>query len=286
MAKILLALKNEKNRDLVEEELGEDYEITLATDKKDCKKSFDLIIFDIPAFRSLQKTCEERVKEEDPLFLPVLLMVNGNSKEAAGKYLEGCVDDILLCPVKKIELRARVSSLLQARGISLKLKREMERKALRDPLTGLYNRRFLDGIIDKEIERARRYEHPIAFCMMDINNFKGVNDRYSHLVGDEVLKDLAELLKENIRDSDFLVRYGGDEFLVVMPETDGESEYVVERIRREVKRWNDRSDLIDLPLEIAIGHSHLLPGQDKNWDKVLEEADERMYEDKEKSKSP
>lgn len=281
MAEIKLALENGTNRELVEKELGKKYEISLAADKKDCKKSFDLIIFDIPAFRALREACKERVEEEKPLFLPVLLMVNEDRKKAAGKYLEGCVDDIVLCPVEKGELRARVSSLLRTRGVSLKLKKEMEKKALRDPLTGLYNKRFLDGIIDKEVERARRYKRPLAFCMIDINDFKGVNDRYSHMVGDEVLKELAGLLKNNIRDSDFLIRYGGDEFLILMPETDGESVNVVERIHREVKSWNSRSDLIEVPLEIAVGHSHMLPDQDRSLDEVLKEADEKMYEDKE-----
>ncbi|MBS3766425.1 diguanylate cyclase [Candidatus Bipolaricaulota bacterium] len=281
MAKILLALENGKNRELLEKELADKHTILNASEEGGCEKSFDLVIFDIPAFRDLQEPCRERIEEEKPLFLPVLLMVNEDRKEAAGKYLDGCVDDILLCPVRKIELQARVSSLLRTREISLKLKNQMERKALRDPLTGLYNRRFLDGIIDKEIEQARRYEHPIAFCMMDINDFKGINDRYSHLVGDEVLKELAELLKDNVRDSDFLIRYGGDEFLIVMPETDGESVNVVERIDRQVKAWNEETDLIDLPLEIAVGHSHLLPDQEKKLDDVLEEADEKMYEDKE-----
>ncbi|MBS3766413.1 diguanylate cyclase, partial [Candidatus Bipolaricaulota bacterium] len=187
MAKILLALENRRNRELIREELEEKYETTFVIDEKDCEKSFDLAIFDIPTFRALREACKGRVEEEKPLFLPVLLMVNEDRKEAAGKYLEGTVDDILLFPVSKIELRARVSSLLQTRGISLKLKKEMEKKALRDPLTGLYNRRYFDSIIHKEIERAKRYKHPLAFCMVDINDFKGINDRHSHLVGDEVL---------------------------------------------------------------------------------------------------
>ncbi|MFP4589818.1 MAG: GGDEF domain-containing protein [Candidatus Acetothermia bacterium] len=283
MAKIFLALENGRNRELIREELAEKHTILNASRKEDCGESFDLVIFDIPTFRALQDPCKERVEEEKPLFLPVLLLVNDDRKEAADKYLEGFVDDILLCPIKKIELQTRVTSLLRTRQISLKLKNEMEKKALRDPLTGLHNRRFLEGIIGKEVERAKRYKHPLAFCMIDINGFKEINDRYSHMIGDEVLKELASLLKNNIRESDFLIRYGGDEFLILMPETDGESVNVVERIHREVEVWNSETDLIEVSLGIAIGHSHLLPDQEKSVDEVLKQADERMYEDKRKT---
>jgi len=280
MPKIMLALQNDRNCELIKSELAEDYSVVTASREKDFQKSFDLVIFDLPTFKSFREFCGERIEAEKPLFLPVLLLINRERKEVIGQYLGTMVDDILMSPVKKFELKMRIQSLLRTRRFSVKLKEQMEKKALRDPLTGLYNRRYFDDIIDQEAERARRYEHPIAFCMMDMNNFKAVNDRYSHMVGDEVLREIANLLQDNIRESDILIRYGGDEFLLVMPETDGESINVLKRIKTVLERWNKKADIIDLSLEIAVGHSHWFPNQDRDIKSALEEADKKMYEDK------
>lgn len=279
MATIMLALRNKRNCQLIKEELSEEYSIFVAKSREDCSENVDLVIFDPPMFQKFREACEGKMEAEKPLHLPVLLLLN--KEKDADKYLGGPVDDILLAPVKKLELKTRIRSLLRTRRFSLRYRDEMKEKVLTDPLTGLYNRRFFQEFINKEVERARRYFHPIAFAMMDINNFKKVNDRYSHMVGDEVLKDLSQLLSDHIRESDILVRYGGDEFLLVMPETNGESTTVVKRIISKLKEWNDKADLIDEPLGIAIGHSHWLPSEDKTIEEILEEADEKMYEDKE-----
>lgn len=280
MWKIMLALENDRNVHLIKRELSGKYSVIEVTGREDWNKPFDLVIFDLPTFRSLKEVCQERLEKEKPLFLPVLLLVNREKEGVVSQFLGDTVDDILLSPVKKVELRTRIQSLLRTRRFSLKLKEQMKKKSLRDPLTGLYNRRYFDSIIEKEAERAKRYKHPIAFCMMDINNFKEVNDRYSHMMGDEVLKEIAGLLQDNIRESDILIRYGGDEFLLIMPETNGESVNVVERINRKLKRWNEETDIIGFPLGIAIGHSHWLPGQERDIDRVIEEADENMYAEK------
>lgn len=282
MATIVLALQNSKDCQLIREELSEEYSVIEGRSKEDCSKDIDLVIFDLPTFQKLGEVCEKKVEEEEPLHLPVLLLLNRGKEQAAAKYVGGTVDDILLTPVKKLELRARIQSLLRSRRYSLKYKEEMKEKILTDPLTGLYNRRFFQEFIEKEAERAKRYGHPIAFSMMDINNFKEVNDRYSHMVGDRVLKEISKLLLENIRESDILVRYGGDEFLLVMPETNGESTTVIERIADKLEKWNEESELIDETLEVAIGHSHWLPGEDRSIEDALKKADENMYEDKNK----
>ena len=284
MSKILLTLGNEKNFELIKKELMDRHEVIEANGKEDCEKSFDLVIFDIPTFQSLQDKCKNMVEQEKPLFLPVLLLVSEDKKDTAGQYLGNTVDEILICPVRKIELRTRVSSLLRTRRISLKLKDQMEKKALKDPLTGLYNKRYFNEIINKEAKRADRYGHPIAFCMMDMNNFKKVNDTYTHLIGDEVLREISQLLKENTRESDILIRYGGDEFLLIMPETNGEAMNAVERLNEKLSIWNKETDIIDFPINIAFGHSHWLPNGEKCVEEALEEADRNMYKNKNKIK--
>lgn len=284
MPTILLALDNKRNSELIKENLEKSYSVIKINGKEDCNKSFDLVIFDLPTFKSLQNECQERIEKEKPLFLPVLLLVKKGTAGAFEQYLGDPVDDIITSPVRKVELRSRIKSLLKTRRFSLRLKEQMKKKSLKDPLTGLYNRRYFENTLNKEAERARRYKHPIAFCMMDINNFKEVNDQYSHMVGDEVLKEISNLLKDNIRESDMLVRYGGDEFMLVMPETNGESKNVVDRIRTKIERWNSETDLIKSPLRIAMGHSHWLPEEEGDIEDALMEADREMYKNKKETK--
>lgn len=149
-------------------------------------------------------------------------------------------------------------------------------------MTGLYNRRYFNETLSQEIERSERYGYSVAFIMMDINGFKEINDRYSHQTGDEVLKEVANLLKNNVRSSDTLVRYGGDEFLIMLPETDGESKYTLARLQKNLKQWNQTSDLLDFPLTLAMGSSHWSPERKRDIEEALKEADRKMYEDKEK----
>ncbi len=116
--------------------------------------------------------------------------------------------------------------------------------------------------------------------MTDINRFKEINDRYSHQRGDQVLIEVANLLKENVRSADTVIRYGGDEFLVMMPETDGGVEATVNRLKDELASWNEQTDLLDFPLTLAMGIAHWAPEQDRDVESALKEADTRMYEDK------
>ncbi|MBS3765528.1 PAS domain S-box protein [Candidatus Bipolaricaulota bacterium] len=163
----------------------------------------------------------------------------------------------------------------------VRLQKELRQQAIRDPLTDLYNRRYFNETLKKEVEKAERHSRPVAFLMIDINRFKEINDRYSHQTGDEVLKEVAKLLEDNVRSADTVVRYGGDEFLIMMPETDGEAGYVVSRIKDELKKWNQEHDMLDFPLTVAVGLAHWSPDQDSDVEDALEEADKKMYEDKE-----
>ncbi|MCF7891139.1 diguanylate cyclase [Candidatus Bipolaricaulota bacterium] len=162
----------------------------------------------------------------------------------------------------------------------LQLEEKLKQQAIHDPLTGLYNRRHFNETLGKEVERCKRYGNKIAFVMIDVNRFKEINDRYSHQTGDEVLQEVAGLLQSNVRDADTIVRYGGDEFLIMMPETNGEAQNTVKRLRRKITHWNEESDLLDFPLTLDMGISHWSSDQDRDVEKALKEADEKMYEDK------
>ena len=152
--------------------------------------------------------------------------------------------------------------------------------ARHDPLTDLYNRHTLAEILEREITRAQRYHHPIGILMIDVNRFKEINDRFGHTMGDQVLQSVAGILRCCVRESDIVVRYGGDEFLVLLLETNGETEIVRKRILKEMSRQKQMGPLSQFPTSLAIGTAHWVPGRGDSIENILAEADRAMYEAK------
>jgi len=162
----------------------------------------------------------------------------------------------------------------------IRLKEQLKDQAVHDSLTGIYNRRYLEQFLGREIKRSRRSGRPIAFLMMDVNRFKEINDRFGHQTGDRVLQTIASLLLENVREIDIVVRYGGDEFLVVLSETNGEAKAIKQRILEGLARQNEKNKLLDFPVTLSIGDAYWNPGTSESIEAVLARADKRMYEEK------
>jgi len=148
-----------------------------------------------------------------------------------------------------------------------------------DSLTNVFSRSFLRELLQGEIARAERNTRPLGLVMCDVDNFKQVNDRYGHLMGDYVLAQIAGILKACVRGSDYVVRYGGDEFLLVLSETDESgSRTVMNRIRQKVTEWDRSNRLGDVTLGISLGLHQHAPGE--TAEQAVSEADARMYADK------
>jgi diguanylate cyclase (GGDEF)-like protein len=162
----------------------------------------------------------------------------------------------------------------------IRLQKELKEQAIHDPLTGLYNRYYLLQALKQEAKRSKRYGHPIAFLMIDVNRFKEINDRFGHQMGDKVLQAVASLLLETVRETDIVVRYGGDEFLIILLETDDEAVAVKQRIIEKVASRNKMHELIGFPVTLSIGTAYWDPQGPKSVGEVLAEADKRMYDDK------
>jgi len=153
-------------------------------------------------------------------------------------------------------------------------------EARHDPLTGVFNRYALGEMLEQEAARAQRYKHPIGVLMIDINRFKEVNDHFGHAVGDEVLQLVAGILCSSVRGTDYVVRYGGDEFLLLLLETNGETQIVRDRIIETMSSWNVSDCLVDFPITLSIGIAHWMPNTDVSMESIVSQADQAMYAEK------
>ncbi len=150
-----------------------------------------------------------------------------------------------------------------------------------DHLTGLHNRRYFDLLIESEINIMERNGGLINLALIDVDNFKRINDIYGHLVGDDILKAFARILLDSTRKSDIVVRYGGDEFLIAAscPDPDFDAAEIIEnRIVDKLRVWNKKNAPTGIKLSISIGHSVLKKGD--ILETAIHEADQRMYKNK------
>lgn len=176
---------------------------------------------------------------------------------------------------KRFEVRR-----LREQLISSTLQNQLtEQQSFTDPLTEIYNRRSLDRIADQFISTARRRKAPLTFLMIDADQFKQINTRFGHLTGDFVLAEIAAMLKFSIRGSDAVVRYGGDEFLLILADTTAEgAENVIDRIKEKLDEWNGAGHLDGFAVRLSIGSAEWEDGQ--TLDEILDDADRKMYQQK------
>lgn len=160
---------------------------------------------------------------------------------------------------------------------------ELVRMARRDPLTGVLNRYALEELLERELSRSERAAHSVGLLMLDITQFKEINNRFGHGIGDRVLQGGADVIQHSIRDAVILVRYGGDEFLVILPESGVEIDRVRARIQEEVARRHRTNPLLDFPETLAVGSTRWSSESAQTMEQVLIETDRMMYEDKRRS---
>ena len=178
--------------------------------------------------------------EKDIPYIPIIVVTARDSTEDKVTGLDAGADDYLTKPINFPELEARVRSMLRIKRLQDQLEeknRELEQLSISDGLTGLYNHRHLHELLQEEFERSRRTNEPISVVMFDLDRFKQVNDTYGHQAGDAVLVELSDILRETAREIDRLGRYGGEEFMAILPESDTDAGVTfAERIRELVEQ--------------------------------------------------
>ncbi|HEY7955979.1 MAG: diguanylate cyclase [Polyangia bacterium] len=180
----------------------------------------------------------EAIKQRPGSFVPVILLTALDDHASRARGIAAGADEVLGKPIQPFELRLRVRAMLRIQRLAQELhaaNRRLKLLARTDELTRIPNRRGLRATLEREFHRAERYGSQLSLLAFDIDRFKRVNDRHGHAVGDQVLKAVARALKDGLRQVDLVARSGGEEFVVVAPETPSrEAVGVAERLRAEV----------------------------------------------------
>ena len=158
---------------------------------------------------------------------------------------------------------------------------------IREALTGLFNQVYIRQRLEEEIYRSKRYNHPLSLLMIDLDDFKALNDRFGHAAGDHLLRYFSQLILETIRPSDIAARYGGEEFLIILPETTREeAQAVAERLRKRLSLYPFRIDSRkeDVKFTISVGIS-TFPEYSQSADELITLADMALYQAKKEGKN-
>ena len=221
---------------------------------------------------------------------PVQIVMFTSLTDTASKLkgIEAGTDDFLLKPVDRDELKARIMSLFKKKAyldqLLLKADNALQ-AAVTDKLTGVYNHGYFKHYLNMEFARADKNEHKLTLLMIDVDDFKKFNDRYGHPKGDQALKKIAEILRDNIREIDFIARYGGEEFALVLPYVNRHAAVVIaERLRHKVEDLFEIHDVHESKLSVSIGAS-LFPDQAATPEELIKTADTALYMSKNNGKN-
>jgi len=196
-----------------------------------------------------------------------------------GPLLFGVISLVVLAQFYVAQKQAIIQGL-EHELIQQKIEAELNRElSLLDPVTEVYNRRYLRALLGKEVSRAQRYSEQLAVMMVDITGFRRVNESLGYTGGDVVLRQIAHLIQTRLRNSDTIVRFGGDEFLVILPDTDeGGRQRLAVRLKESLEEWSHHSGMADFGLRFAIGGEGYAPA--RPIEEMLKRAEQRMVGDK------
>lgn len=231
-------------------------------------KNFELALFDLnlPDGNSLDLFRE--LKKSHPLTTRVLISGDLEIESLANSLENSLIHKVIAKPWDPKSLVLQVKEAMQVHRL-LKDREHLEQLSTTDAMTGLFNYRYLQSLLPREVERAKRQNRPLSLIMIDIDGFKPWNDAHGHPKGDEVLRGIAKILRDSLRTFDCICRYGGDEFCILLQETDLERAHeIAERVRRKAAQ--------DSPLTLSLGVS-CFPDPSDSATTLLNDADTALY---------
>ncbi len=288
MDQILILLRNKRDRRSVEEWLGKTYQLVPGEVEAPLEQPFDLAIIDGPTLKRLRTKIRARRKAGDPVLLPFLLVTVRRKGARPARHLGRLVDDLIVRPPDADELQARVANLLRLRRLSLERKKEHDtviRLSVTDDVTGFYNTRYLHRYLDRLLTTPTAREEAVSLVFFDLDNFKQVVDAHGHLLGARALKEVAQAVARALDEEDRLVRYGGDEFVVILPrQTKDEAQVKVERMRDAITAAPFlQRDHLNVWLTASFGLA-TFPEDARDKRELLAEADQCLFRSKSEGK--
>ncbi len=288
--RVLIADDNERQAQRIAAELTIEHRPIIEAEPEKALLSargpVDLLIVNAAArgFDGLRLAAQIR-SDEATRHLPVLAVLEPDNRPRMVKALEIGINDILTRPIDPQELSARCKTQIRRKRYSDFLRENLDQSmelAVTDPLTGLHNRRYMTGQLKALVARAVKGGEPVSALLVDIDHFKKINDSYGHPAGDEVLREFALRLATSVRAVDVLCRYGGEEFVVVMPDTKMEDAHrIAERIRLHVSgspfRIAGGSEILNATISIGVATTRTTEDTPES---LLQRADDALYQAK------
>ncbi len=287
--RILVIDDDKDNMEILLEPLRwEGYDVQGVTNEDDALRLIEnwfphLVLFDwmLPTMGGIKVLRKIR---QTSLHTSCIFVSNNASTESIIEGLDAGADDYIVKPFVPLELLARIRTHLRIRDLHehlLAANKQLKELVDIDDLTGLYNMRSVYNKLEYELMRARRFKRPLSVVMMDMDHFKSVNDGHDHLFGSFVLSEVGKIIKEHVRNIDIPARYGGDEFLIILTETEENGALALcERIRKSIKERVFQSGIDKIQLTVSVGVAVSTLGEEISAKEFIRKADHALYASK------
>jgi two-component system, cell cycle response regulator len=264
------------------------YDVTVACDGAEALQILEredapaLIILDwmMPGMTGLEVCQKIRERGSEP-YIYILLLTSKSQKEDLIEGMDAGADDYIAKPFDQNELQVRLRAgtrLVDLQAQLLSAREALREQATRDSLTHLWNRSSIHDALSRELARAWRESSPLGVVIVDLDHFKHINDNHGHLAGDAVLREAARRMQNGVRQYDSIGRYGGEEFLILLPNCgEAESYSQAERLRKQLSQTDIRVEDTSVRITASFGVTAALPGEPWTSEGLIRKADEALY---------